>query len=106
MKTSWYFGLCLGIRRWLWVTFGSLWGPLGEHIGHMMRICMGSLGPKSGNVEKALVLQAFLKGARMKKQGPGGSKETPMRDQGGTKEASGRHRGGTEEPPCRVRGGN
>ena len=51
-----YFGVTLGIWWWLWFTFASFWG----HFGHMMRICGGLEGPKSGNAEIRFVFNVFM----------------------------------------------
>ena len=53
-------GVILGILGWLSVTFGLVF----DHFGHMMCTCAGLVGPKSENVEKVYVFEAFLKGAR------------------------------------------
>ena len=69
------------------LALGSIWGHLGVTLGSflaygrtlepylrqfdvekhemasVMGICAGLVGPKTGNVEKQLVLQAFLKGS-------------------------------------------
>ena len=56
LKAFWgNFGVILGLRGWLWDTFGSL----GHHIGQMMRICAGLVGPKSENVHATAATSGF-----------------------------------------------
>ena len=56
LKAFWgNFGVILGLRGWLWDTFGSL----GHHIGQMMRICAGLVGPKSEKVHATAATSEF-----------------------------------------------
>ena len=59
----------------------------------LMPMCAGLVGPKSENVEKSLVLQAFLKGSRV----PGGFWEN---EQLAENWRPGGGRGRVNPPPC------
>ena len=50
------FVLCWGLDSTSLILLG--------HFGHMMRICAGLVGQKSGSIENVLVFKSFLKGSR------------------------------------------